>query len=124
MPVAVSCCIHVDIIVAMAVPAKKALCHGQFLWDVKGYMQGVISPQGSSYLCKTGQWHLSLCNGVPWCYFAHWLEIAKVPGIWLETVEVEVLTVEGMMRGFEHPMPLVSPTPLVLDLQFLLLLCS
>ena len=100
MPVTVSCCIHLDIIVAMVVPAKKTLCHGQFLWDINGYVWGDVFPQGFSYLCKTRQWHLPLCNGAPqWC-FHHWLEIVEVPVLWLETVEVFAI---GVMVSFEHP---------------------
>ena len=51
--------------------------------------------------------------------FTHWVKIFGAPVFWLETVGM--FTVEGMVH-FECPMPLVGPMPLVLVLQFLLLL--
>ena len=70
---------------------------------------------GGRHFCVTG-----LPSGV----FTNWVKIFGTPVFWLETVKVRVLTIEGMMRGFEHPVPLVSAMPLVLAQQFLLWLCS
>ena len=103
VPIMASCCTHVDIIVAMAVLTKRpgeviSTC-GRLI-----VMQGVSSPwkdlaisanpSSGICFCKTG-----LLRGL----FTHWLKIFGAPVCWLEMVRVEVVAVEGMMRGLEHP---------------------
>ena len=114
----VSWCIHVDVIVAMAVPAKRP--DGV---DSSGGRSIVICGESSPYkdltiLAKLGGGIHHCVMGLPGSVFTHWVKIFSAPVLSLETVAVE------RMMSFECPMPLVGPMPLVLALWFLLLLCS
>ena len=121
MPVAVSCCIHMDVIVAMKVPTESpggvVSSGGRLI-----VMHRESSPHKDlAILAKPGSGiHLHVME-LPGGVFTHWVKIFSTPVPWLETVRV--FAAKGTV-SFECPMPLVDPLPLVLTLQFLLLLCS
>ena len=49
-------------------PQQKALWCGHSWWDINGYVQSLISPQGPGFLCKTQWGLLLLCDVAPqWC---------------------------------------------------------
>ena len=121
MPVVASCHIHVDVIVAMAVPTKRpggvVSSGGRSI-----VMHGELSPHRDLAIsAKLGDGICLCVMGLPSGVFIHWVKIFSAPVTWPETVGV--LTVEGTV-SLEYPLPLVGPTPLVLALQFLLLLHS
>ena len=100
MPVTVSCHIQVDIIVVMAVPAKKPcamVSSGGTLMIVHGELPPLKDLAISAK--PGGGIHIGV-KGLSGSVFAHWLEMVKVPDIWLETVKV--FAIAGMV-SFEHP---------------------
>ena len=120
-----SCCSHVDIRVAMAVPTKRP---GEVV-NSRGrsiVMWGALSPYkdlaifaklgGGVCFCFTG-----LPGGVDICH----VKIFGIPVCLLEVVGVEAVIVEGMMRGLEHPRKgMVRKEPQGWALWLLLWLCA
>ena len=88
IPIAASCCIHVDVILAMTVPTKRpggAVSSGWrsivMHWEPSPYKNLAILAKlgGGIHLCEMG---------LPSAVFTHWVKIFGAPVLWPETVRV------------------------------------
>ena len=99
----VSCSSHVDNIVAMVVPAKRP--GGVVSSDERStVMWGVLSPHKDlTVSANPGSCICIHAVGLPGGVFTCCMKIFGALVHWPGIVGVEVVTVEGMMRGLEHP---------------------
>ena len=67
-------------------------------------MQGESSPHKDLPISAKPDSGICFCViGLPSGVFTCWVKMFGVPVFWLETVEVQVLAIEGMVRSFGHP---------------------